>query len=117
MSGGYLHGQGTPSDSKVTIPLILTADKEKNSLHAEFLTFGENPTKDYTHRLKIHASLDDGSLFHQSFDVTDQVKDAADPSHVHIVVRGVKLPEQQTVPGGFRPDVNDWENENIDLNM
>lgn len=117
MAGGFLHGQGTSSDSKVTFPIILTADKEKNSLHSEFLTFGENPVKDLPHRLKIHATLADGSILHQTFDVGNQIKNATDPKHVHIVIRGFTLPEEEVTTGGFRPDVNEWHNENIDLDM
>ena len=117
MSGGYLHGKGTPSDSRVTMPIKLIADLSDKALHAEFLTFGENPYTDYEHKLTVYIILSDGSKRYYVYDVTGQVRNAADPRHVHITVRGLELPEATADGGGFVPEVNDWESENVDLQM
>ncbi len=118
MSGGLLHGSGTPSDTKVTHPFILTADKDTDSLHGEFLAFGENPVHDYAHTLSLYVLLTDGSGRTYNFDVTSQVADAPDPRHVHIVVRGLSLPHTVSgSTGGLIPEVNDWQSENVDIVM
>lgn len=118
MSGGWLHGKQTPSDTKVTHPFILTADKDTDSFHGEFLAFGENPGHSYTHSLSIYVALTDGTGRSYHYDVTSQVSQAPDPKHVHIVVRGLALPHTVSgSTGGLHPEVNDWESENVDISM
>lgn len=117
MSAGWLPGKTRASDTHATFPFLLTADKKNNSFHAEFLTFGENPQHEYPHELLIYLILADGSKRYYTFDVADQVHKAPDPRHVHIVVKGLSLPDHVSGGGGFDPDVNDWQEENVDIQM
>lgn len=115
MAEGYLHGLGKATDTPVTMSFMLTLADNDRDLHSEFLTFGECPTTKADHILSIYASLSDGSKTHFTVDVSTQVSQAEDPTHVHIIVRGLKLPKVQQ--GGFNPNVKDWEHVEIDLDM
>ena len=117
MSEGYRHGSSTPADEHVTMPFVLTGDTAEQSLHGEFLTFGESASQPGKHILTIYLYLKDGSRWYYTFDVTDQVHNAPDPRHVHIQLRGLPLPKPIVVGGGIQPDVSDWQTENIDLIM
>ncbi|MDE5608106.1 MAG: DUF5119 domain-containing protein [Muribaculaceae bacterium] len=117
MAEAYHCGCGQPSGNTVTHPFVLTADDADKSLHSEFLTFGEHPARQVPHTLSVYMYLTDGSKWSYDFDVTDQVRNAPDPHHVHIVVRGLSLPEPQHQGGGFIPDVEEWNSEHIDLQM
>ncbi len=115
MAEGYLHGKDCGSEGHVTMPLVLSADKAAGTLHGEFLTFGESAQDPGTHILTIYLYLTDGSKWYYTFDVTDQVHNAPDPRHVHIVLSGLPLPTPITSGGGIVPSVNDWQTEDIEL--
>lgn len=117
MAEGYLHGKRQTTDVAVTMPFALTPTADGTALHAEFLTFGECATISRSHILTALAVLTDGSKWRQTYDVTQQVSQAADPKHVHIIVRGLDLPRPAAEGGGFRPDVNDWNDVDIPLRM
>lgn len=115
MAEGYLHGLGKATDTAVTMSFTLTLADNDTDLHGEFLTFGECPTTVADHIISIYAVLSDGSKTHFTADVTTQVSQAPDPTHVHIIVRGLKLPKIKQ--GGFHPNVKDWEHVEINLKM
>lgn len=116
MSEGYLIGKDTQHEYKVTHPFLLKPDVSHNSLHAEFLTFGESPASD-AHYLSIYLIREDGKSWNGNVNVTDQVKNAPDPHHVHIIVSGLDLPNPISGGSGIIPNVNDWETVNINLKM
>lgn len=115
MAEGYLHGKNCGSEGHVTMPFVLNADKSASTLHGEFLTFGESANDTGTHILTIYLYLTDGSKWYYTFDVTNQVHNAPDPRHVHIVLKGLPLPAPITSGGGIVPTVDDWQTEDIDL--
>lgn len=86
-----------------------------NSLHAEFNTFGEDAGAMLNHKVDMMVQLADGSWNLQTANVTEQVRNAPDSRHVHIVIRGFKVPEESS--GGLKVDVDEWESENITLKM
>ena len=116
MAEGYKYGSHKSTDTPVTMPFILSVDQANNSLHGEFLTFGECDTVKAHHTLSVYLFLTDGTKWYYTFDVDDQVAKAPDPRHVHIVVSGLTLPKPLT-SGGLVPDVNEWNTEVIDLKM
>lgn len=117
MSEGYLIGKDCCHQSKVTHPFLMKPVISDNCLHAEILTFGESASHP-THILSIYLVRNDGKKWNCNIDVTDQVRDAKDPHHVHIIVRGIDLPEPSTGGGmSVVPDVDDWESVNITLKM
>lgn len=117
MAEGYLHGQDKPADSHVSMPFVLTVNAVGRSLHSEFLTFGESHDTAYTHKLTIYLFLTDGSKWYYTYDVTDQVHHAPDPHHVHITLSGLSLPEPMLTGGGLHPDVEEWNDVNVDIKM
>ncbi|MDE7421197.1 MAG: DUF5119 domain-containing protein [Muribaculaceae bacterium] len=118
MAEGYNHGQGSATDNTVSMKFDLTGNAEEKNLHGEFLTFGECPTTVAKHYLTLYMVLNDGSKWYNSFDVTDQVTKAADPAHVHIIVRGLDLPEPpKEGHTELKTDVNEWQAINIGLQM
>ncbi len=117
MAEGYLTGADTPHEAKVTHPVVLKPDLKTNSLHSEFLTFGDPPSKP-NHFVSIYVVRNDGKKWNCNVDVTKQVREATDPHHVHIVLRGLDIPEPLTGGGmSVDPDVEDWETVNITLHM
>ena len=64
------------------------------------------------HTLTIYTS--NQKYFHN--DVTRQLHEAADPTHIHIVIDGLKIPSGD---GGMSPDISGWDNiveTDIDMN-
>ncbi len=116
MAESFREAAKQASDTKVTMPFQLTAEGD-DTLHAEFLTFGESPETKNPHILTVYVILSDGSKWYYTFDVSDQIYNAPDPRHVHIVVHGLKLPKPMSASGGLKPDVNDWNTDYVDINM
>lgn len=117
MAESALIGRRVTGDTPVTMPFLLTPDSSTQSLHSEYLTFGECNTNKVAHYLTVYMYITDGTKWYKTFDVTDQVTEAPDPRNVHIVIDGIDLPKPITGSGGFVPDVNDWNDINIDLQM
>lgn len=117
MAEGFHQGSGEGTDNPVSMTFSLTADPKTNGLHGEFMTFGECPHNLRRHVLSLYLLLDDNTKWYYTFDVTNQVTNATDTKHVHIIVRGLTLPEPINNGGGFKPNVEDWQTENVDLDM
>lgn len=116
MSEGYMVGKDCSATSLVTHPFLLKPNYSDNSLHAEFLTFGESPAS-AKHILSIYLIRDDGKKWNCNVDVTDQVKNAPDPRNVHIIVSGLDLPNPISGGTGVIPEVDDWVSVNINMHM
>ncbi len=118
MAEGYRHWSGKATDVAVTMPFVLRQQEASGqSLHASFLTFGECATTLRRHLLTVYVYLTDGTKWYHTFDVTDQVAQAPDPRNVHIIVRGLDLPQPIAGGSGFKPDVNEWNSIDIDIPM
>lgn len=118
MAEGYSNGQQSATDNTVSMKLDLEGNASEENLHGEFLTFGECPNTKAKHYLTLYMVLNDGSKWYHSFDVTNQVTNAPDPTHVHIIVRGIDLPEPPKEGSTeLKTDVNEWQAVNIGLKM
>lgn len=117
LAGGFHPGSAHSSEENVTMPLTMTVSEDGSKIHGEFLNFGQCPDIIYTNELTIHYFLTDGSAWAYRFDVTDQAHNAPDPRNVHIVLRGLPIPEPIANAGGLKPVVDDWLVEHIDLEM
>lgn len=118
MAEGYCHGSQSSTDNSVSFKFDLKGNAAEENLHGEFLTFGECPTTSTKHYLTLYMVLTNGSKWYHSFDVTDQVTNAPDPTHVHIIVRGLDLPEPPKEGNTeLKTDVNEWQAINIGLQM
>ncbi|MDE5843851.1 MAG: DUF5119 domain-containing protein [Muribaculaceae bacterium] len=117
MAESYLHGKHKPTDTSATMPFNLSVNDNKDSLHSEFLTFGESSETANAHILSLYIIMTDGAKLHYTFDVTSQIHNAPDPQHVHIVVSGIELPKTIETGEGFVPEVNDWQSEHVNIMM
>lgn len=117
MAESWRPGCKRQSNETVTMPFTLKASENNSELHGEFMNFGQSPDIIYTNTLKVYTFNDDGTASAYPFDVTDQIHNAPDPRHVHIVLRGLPLPEPLVNPGGLRPSVDDWKEQHISLEM
>ncbi len=117
MAESWRPGSKRQSNETVTMPFTLKASEDNSHLHGEFMNFGQAPDIIYTNTLKVYTFNDDGTASAYPFDVTDQIHKAPDPHHVHIVLRGLPLPEPLISPGGLRPSVDDWKEQHISLEM
>lgn len=117
MAEGFYHGKNRPTDTPVTMPFVLTENKADKTLRGSFLTFGECEASNFPHMLVVYMVFTDGTKRYQTFDVTEQVKDAPDPRNVEIIVGGLSVPRHVDNGGGFQPHVDDWETDEIDLKM
>lgn len=117
MAEGYFTGKGSSTDDAVTMPFTLKSESSGQTLHSQFLTFGECSTTSRRHILTVYVYLTDGTKWYHNYDVTDQIATAPDPRNVHIVVQGLDLPKPIASGSGFHPDVNEWNDININLSM
>lgn len=118
MSPAYYVGLDQVHSELTTLPFSTQSDNV-STLSGTFMTFGcpVNASKaEEEHMMVIYAIMSDGSQHYFTYDVTDQVHNAPDPSRVHIVLDGLSLPEPAP-EGGFVPDIGEWEDENVSLPM
>lgn len=116
MSGGLLVGRNELTSEVVTVPFGVVSDGV-STLKADFLAFGQTGSAGPAHKLVIYVIMADGSKNYYTFDVTTQVDEAANPYDVHILLDGLSLPKPIVNGGGFRPEVDEWQNINIDVPM
>lgn len=101
------------SGESVVMPFELQRYTDKKMLMAHFASFGHCPNgEEGKHTLTIYTS--NQKYFHN--DVTEQLHAAPDPTHIHIVIDGLKIPSGD---GGMNPDISGWDNvveTDIDMN-
>lgn len=101
----------------VTIPVPGTTAPVSRASGTEitgsFLTFGHNVSNGAPHKMTFYVITDDGSKYQFGnegrYDVTDQVRNAPDRRHVHIIIDGLEVPDPEPGDGGgFVPDIDNW---------
>lgn len=100
----------------VTIPFSATSDGVSN-ITGGFYTFGHNENNDEPHKMLLYVWFTDGSKYYYTFDVTDQVENAPDKRHVHIIIDGLDFPQPITNGTGFDPSVDEWQSVVEDIEM
>ncbi|WP_295729803.1 DUF5119 domain-containing protein [uncultured Muribaculum sp.] len=99
----------------VTLPLsahVLGDDR----IGGDFLTFGLPQDSTTPNKLMLYVWLTDGRKFSYEFDVTLQVRNAADPMRVTIAVGGISLPVSDPAgEGAFDVSIDGWITEVIDI--
>ena len=93
----------------VTLSTV-SANKEKKCL----VKSGKDKEQ---HTLTIYTILDDGKKYYFNFDVTDQMtEESITPGHLEIDIPDLPIPEP-IKEGGFHPELSDWEEVVIDIDM
>ena len=119
LSEGILASTGEPNGVGVTHPFEVTVSEDKSSLHASLLSFGDCLAGDQKHYIDLYTVLGDGSQWHYSFDVTEDVHEAVDELHIYIELDGLPVPEPSPGGGGggFRPTIDEWTNVEQEIKM
>lgn len=123
MAGGVVMATGQLTEDLVILPFQVISDGV-STLTAEFYTFGHCPHSDEgvynEHLLTIYVILSDGSMWYYTYDVSDLLNDTTlnpDSDDCHIELSGLPIPKPIVNGSGFKPDVDDWENEDIEVDM
>ena len=86
-----------------------------------FFTFGHNADNTEPHKMAFYVVMSDGGKYvfkdSERYNVTDQVNNAPNRRRVHIIIDGLDLPTPITGDSGFSPSVDDWIDENYDIEM
>lgn len=119
LAGGLLPGIGADAltDERVSIPFDASVSTDKTIVTGGWLTFGHCPSAQNRHLLTIYAVLADNSKWYYTYDVTEQVHEAPDQRHVHIILDKLPLPKPIVNGGGFQSTVDDWQTVNVDIEM
>lgn len=115
MSPHVMFNDGSLGDEGVTIPFA--ANRTDSRMTGEFLTFGHHESNRERHSMIFYVWMDDGSKWYYTYDVTDQIDNAPDRRHVHIVIEQLDLPTPITTGEGFAPSVDGYETERVDIEM
>lgn len=131
MSGSMFPSTGKASDTHCTIPIHVTSDG-KSSITCTVRSFGHCPELDdaagisagANHHLVIYARLTDSSKWYYDFDVTDELHE---PGHTVVTPEGdteilidleeLPFPRPIADDSGMHPDVEEWNEVNIDINL
>ncbi|MCC8036949.1 MAG: DUF5119 domain-containing protein [Bacteroidales bacterium] len=110
-----------PGDGQATIPFEAISDGE-STITGEFLTFGYDTHYRRENRFLLYVWLSDGQKLcygteSARFEVSEQIRQAPDPRHVHIIIDGLELPTPSGNANGYAPSVDDWSVENQDVVM
>lgn len=100
MSPLYRLADGIHGGVAATLPLSVEK-VDAHTLRAEFRAFGHCPGEEQPHTFTIYTS--DKVYF--NYDISGQLHSAPDPTNVHIVLDGLRLPEAGT---GMTPDISGW---------
>lgn len=117
LSRGFMPGSEKYSKESVTIPFEIKNNLKNENVNGEFKGFGCIPDTDHKHILMIYAILGDGRKWYYSFDVSSQIYNAEDPWNIHIVLDSLVLPQSVTNGSGFRPEVTEWEEVLVNIEM
>ena len=109
MAQSWKIADNTLSDITATIPFDLSR-KDETTLESRFMIFGDNPEHTGQHHLSIYTSEKD----YAHFDVTEQIHNAPDSKHIHIIVAGLEFKGEGE---GMKPDISEWEEVDIDIPM
>ncbi len=97
----------------VTIPFEAGPDG-LSGIRGKFYTFGHNKENTVPNRMAVYVVMDDGKKYVYGadacdrFNVTDQIRMASDPKHVHIIIDGLNLPQPIENGSGFDVSMDDW---------
>ena len=84
-----------------------------STVTGKFYTFGHHLENTNPHRMVFYVIMDNGEKYcfkdFDNLDVTQQVHEAPDYRHVHLIIDGFELPEPIENGSGIKPEIDDWE--------
>jgi hypothetical protein len=95
----------------VTLPFESTL-YDASTVTGQFYTFGHHLDNTLDHRMVFYVVMDDGAKYcfkdTENLNVTQQIHDAPNHRHVHLIIDGLELPQPIENGHGFKPSVDDW---------
>lgn len=124
MSGSMFPSTGKPSHTHCIIPVSVKSDG-KQTITCSVRSFGHCPQQEAgNHHLLVYARLSDGSKWYYDFDVTDVLHKPSktvtdDEGNVLIEIRLNELPFPRAISSdsGMHPDVEDWNEVEVDIKL
>ena len=109
-------GRQERDSSPATLYVDMSVDVENSRLYTVFNTFGKLPGEQNNIFLDITVTDSDGGQYRYIYDVTDQFDDPGNEDH-QLVIDGelIDIPKAEHGGGGFRPEIDEWEREDIDV--
>lgn len=117
LAGGYYPYKEALSSEKVSVLIPLVIGKDGLSLSGVIRTFGDSHKGEQIHNLVVYAIMSDGSKWYQTEDVSIQMHAASGKDEINIKLEGLELPAPLFNGGGILPDVDDWQNMEIPIDM
>ncbi|WP_281644671.1 DUF5119 domain-containing protein [Bacteroides zoogleoformans] len=118
LSGCLTVAGGKRSPLRTMIPFEGRSDEVASVITGECFAFGLSTSANKMRTLALYVILTNGNKQYYTFDVATQVNNAPDPKNVHIVIDGLDLPKPIVEEGGgFKPSVDDWVGENVEVEM
>lgn len=115
MSGSLAMPQDALGEECLTLPFA-AAPAGESLITGGFYTFGHHPDNTEPHKFRLFVWGKDGKNYYYTYDVTDQVHQAADKRRVHIIIDGLDFPEP--IGGsGFDVNVDGWEEVKEEIKM
>ena len=120
---GYPKEEGkTDTDVTLMIEMKAGSDAEDNDiLVGQFTTFGKNPSADSRLWLAIIVKNSSGETVEYHKDITgDFMSDEAITDQIISIVEEIEVPEPDPGTGGgggFQPGVDDWEHEDVPIDI
>lgn len=109
-------GRPERDSSPATVYVDMSVDVENSRLYTVFNTFGKLPGEQNQIFLDITVTDSGGGQYRYIYDVTDQFDDPGNEDH-QLVIDGelIDIPKAEHGGGGFRPEIDEWEREDIDV--
>ena len=124
MSESMFPSTGKVSDTHCIIPVSVKNDGSQ-TLICTVRSFGHCPDDKVTkHHLMVYARLSDGTKWYYDFDVTGDLHNTAqtvtdEDGNIIIEINLKELPFPMPIAsdGGLHPDVEDWNDVNVDIKL
>ena len=116
MAGSLFIATGEKGHYPVTL-YLRAAPASTDVIDGEFYTFGIPSSPDVANILTLYAVLNNGRKFCYKFDVTEQIRHAANPMDVLLTVGGIEFERPEEGEGaGFNVEVDDWTTVVVNIN-
>lgn len=124
MSESMFPSTGKVSDTHCIIPVSVKID-DRQTLICTVHSFGHCPDDNVAnHHLMVYARLSDGSKWYYDFDVTAELHKSAqtvtdEDGNVIVEIKLDRLPFPMPISSddGLHPDVEEWNDVNVDIKM
>ena len=111
-----LHDE-SQGEELVTLPFGVESDDFAAPMTGGFLTFGCNKDCHDSHSFLLYVWRTDGTRWYYNIDVTEQIRTAANPRRIHMVIECTMEPETFDFEEGSDVDIDGWNSEDHDLPM